>query len=71
MKNCILDQGGAYWEATALDMMMLGLVASKERTEYEWRELIEGTVREGGGWVAVEGEGDLGRWGGGRGGEFD
>lgn len=29
-------------------MMMLGLVASKERTEHEWRELIEATVRQDG-----------------------
>ncbi|RMY40164.1 hypothetical protein D0866_01444 [Hortaea werneckii] len=58
-ENCIPDQG-AHWEATALDMMMLGLVASKERTEHEWRELIEGTVREDGWRLKV-----VGIWGGG------
>ncbi|KAI7671193.1 Chitin synthase, partial [Hortaea werneckii] len=59
-ENCIPDQGGAHSEATALDMMMLGLVASKERTEYEWRELIEGTVRADGFGLKV-----VGIWGGG------
>ncbi|KAI7371858.1 hypothetical protein KC328_g17453, partial [Hortaea werneckii] len=58
-ENCIPDQG-AHWEATALDMMMLGLVASKERTEHEWRALIEGTVRGDGFRLKV-----LGIWGGG------
>ncbi|KAI7228161.1 hypothetical protein KC330_g8046 [Hortaea werneckii] len=58
-ENCIPDRG-AHWEATALDMMMLGLVASKERTEREWRELIEGTVR-GDGWRLKV----VGIWGGG------
>ncbi|RMZ02274.1 hypothetical protein D0860_07277 [Hortaea werneckii] len=46
-ENCI-PALGAHWEATALDMMMLGLVASKERTEHEWRELIGATVRQDG-----------------------
>lgn len=46
-ENCI-PALGAHWEATALDMMMLGLVASKERTELEWRELIGATVRQDG-----------------------
>ncbi|KAI7268671.1 hypothetical protein KC345_g7638 [Hortaea werneckii] len=46
-ENCI-PALGAHWEATALDMMMLGLVASKERTDHEWRELIEATVRQDG-----------------------
>ncbi|KAI7523948.1 hypothetical protein KC331_g18370, partial [Hortaea werneckii] len=58
-ENCIPDQG-AHWEATALDMMMLGLVASKERTEHEWRTLIEGTVRGDGFRLKV-----VGIWGGG------
>ncbi|KAI7307455.1 hypothetical protein KC340_g11387 [Hortaea werneckii] len=58
-ENCIPAQG-AHWEATALDMMMLGLVASKERTESEWRELIGATVRADGCRLEV-----VGIWGGG------
>ncbi|KAK5987850.1 O-methyltransferase mpaG' [Cladobotryum mycophilum] len=32
----------ARWEATCLDMMMLTLLSSEERTEGSWRNLIEG-----------------------------
>ena len=31
----------AHWEITALDMMMLTLLGSAERTESDWRRLIE------------------------------
>jgi hypothetical protein len=31
----------AHWEATALDMMMLALLASKERTAAQWKHLLE------------------------------
>lgn len=31
----------AHWEATALDMMMLTLLSSRERTTEQWRHLIE------------------------------
>ncbi|KAI9150538.1 O-methyltransferase mpaG [Paramyrothecium foliicola] len=31
----------AYWEATALDIMMMTLQSSEERTETSWRHLIE------------------------------
>jgi len=31
----------AHWEATALDMMMLALFASKERTAAQWKHLLE------------------------------
>jgi hypothetical protein len=30
----------AHWETTALDMMMLALFASKERTFRQWRHLL-------------------------------
>lgn len=32
----------ANWQTTGLDMMMLSLFASKERTEADWRRLLEG-----------------------------
>jgi hypothetical protein len=32
----------AQWEATALDIMMLTLLSSRERTEGDWRALLEG-----------------------------
>ncbi|OIW22623.1 S-adenosyl-L-methionine-dependent methyltransferase [Coniochaeta ligniaria NRRL 30616] len=32
----------ANWQTTGLDMMMLSLFASKERTEVDWRRLLEG-----------------------------
>lgn len=32
----------AQWEATALDIMMLTLLSSRERTEGDWRSLVEG-----------------------------
>jgi hypothetical protein len=31
----------AHWEATALDMMMMALFASKERTATQWKHLLE------------------------------
>ena len=31
----------AHWETTALDMMMLALFASKERTLRQWKHLLE------------------------------
>ncbi|KAK5175023.1 uncharacterized protein LTR77_000159 [Saxophila tyrrhenica] len=39
-ENCIPDVG-AHWESTALDMQMLSLVSARERTETQWRQLIE------------------------------
>lgn len=32
----------AHWETTALDMMMLALFASRERTRAQWTHLLEG-----------------------------
>ncbi|RMY95779.1 hypothetical protein D0864_05279 [Hortaea werneckii] len=37
----VIPDTGAHWEATALDMMMLTLLAAKERTATQWRHLIE------------------------------
>ena len=31
----------AQWEATALDIMMLTLLSSRERTEADWHHLVE------------------------------
>lgn len=31
----------AHWEATALDIMMMTLLASKERTRAQWKYLLE------------------------------
>jgi len=39
-ENVIPDRG-ADWQATALDMMMMTLFASKERTLSEWYQLLE------------------------------
>lgn len=40
-ENCIPDVG-ADWQNTGQDLMMLTLVASRERTEADWRSLLEG-----------------------------
>jgi len=37
----VIPNKGADWQATALDMMMMTLFASKERTLSEWRQLLE------------------------------
>lgn len=39
-ENVIPDRG-AYWETSALDMVMLTLFCSKERTEADWHDLLE------------------------------
>lgn len=38
----VIPPTDANWQATGLDMMMLSLFASKERTEADWRKLLEG-----------------------------
>lgn len=40
-ENCLPDVG-ADWQNTGQDLMMLTLVASRERTEADWRALLEG-----------------------------
>ncbi|KAK5164213.1 uncharacterized protein LTR77_009907 [Saxophila tyrrhenica] len=37
----VIPDTQAHWEATALDMMMLALLSSKERTAAQWTHLIE------------------------------
>lgn len=39
-ENVIADTG-AHWQATSLDFIMLGDLAGSERTETQWRTLIE------------------------------
>lgn len=39
-KNVILNED-AYWETSALDMVMLTLFCSRERTEADWYGLLE------------------------------
>ncbi len=38
----VLTATGASWEATALDILMLTLLSSKERSENDWFELLAG-----------------------------
>ncbi|KAI6282399.1 hypothetical protein MCOR27_003799 [Pyricularia oryzae] len=40
-ENVVPDRG-AWWETTALDFMMMTLFSAKERTEADWRALLEG-----------------------------
>jgi hypothetical protein len=37
----VIPKTGAYWETSALDMVMLTLFCSKERTETDWYHLLE------------------------------
>ncbi|KAK3291164.1 S-adenosyl-L-methionine-dependent methyltransferase [Chaetomium fimeti] len=37
----VIPGTGADWQATALDLMMLSLLSSRERTETDWRRLLE------------------------------
>jgi hypothetical protein len=37
----VIPETGAYWEATALDMVMLTLLSAHERTRAAWYNLIE------------------------------
>lgn len=37
----VLPMKNAYWEASALDMVMLTLFSSRERTEVDWHNLLE------------------------------
>ncbi|KAL0764402.1 hypothetical protein CaCOL14_013037 [Colletotrichum acutatum] len=37
----VIPSIGADWQATALDMMMMTLFSSRERTEEQWRKLLE------------------------------
>ena len=37
----VIPNTDAYWETTALDIVMMGLFASQERTEKQWRKLLD------------------------------
>jgi hypothetical protein len=37
----VIPETAAYWEATALDMVMLTLMSAQERTRTAWYNLIE------------------------------
>jgi len=37
----VIPDTGADWQATALDMMMITLFSSKERTLNDWHQLLE------------------------------
>jgi hypothetical protein len=38
----VIPGTGADWQATALDLMVLSLLSSRERTEADWRRLLKG-----------------------------
>ncbi|KAI4594340.1 hypothetical protein KJ359_008364 [Pestalotiopsis sp. 9143b] len=41
INDCIVADEGAAWQHVALDMFMMAQLSARERTEREWRELIE------------------------------
>ncbi|KAM0271257.1 hypothetical protein ACHAPA_002863 [Fusarium lateritium] len=41
--ECVIPRTGAYWEATAGDMLMMTQLSALERTEDNWYQLIEGS----------------------------
>lgn len=55
----VVPATGAHWETSALDILMMTLHSAKERTEAQWRHLLED----------VAGLRILGIWDGGRGNE--
>ncbi|KAK8004910.1 demethylsterigmatocystin 6-O-methyltransferase [Apiospora arundinis] len=38
----VIPRTDAYWETSALDLVMLSLLSAQERTERDWRDLLEG-----------------------------
>lgn len=38
----VVSSTGAHWQVTGLDVMIYALLGSKERSEAEWRGLLEG-----------------------------
>lgn len=38
----VLPRTRAYWETSALDLVMLSLLSARQRTERDWRGLLEG-----------------------------
>ncbi|KAJ3530134.1 hypothetical protein NM208_g9459 [Fusarium decemcellulare] len=41
--ECVIPKTGAYWEATAGDILMMTQLSAVERTEDHWHQLIEGS----------------------------
>ncbi|KPM45247.1 hypothetical protein AK830_g1290 [Neonectria ditissima] len=41
--ECVIPRTGAYWEATAGDILMMTQLSALERTEDHWYQLIEGS----------------------------
>lgn len=39
--ECVIPRTGAYWEATAGDLLMMYQLSALERTEDNWRHLLE------------------------------
>lgn len=37
----VIPDTGAHWQSTALDLIMMSMVSSKERKETEWRQVIQ------------------------------
>jgi len=38
----IIPRAGSHWEVTYMDVYMMALYGARERTEAEWRDLLEG-----------------------------
>ena len=56
--ECVVADQGASWQHTALDLYMMALFATQERTEREWRALLESAgLKVTGIWI--KGEGNL------------
>jgi hypothetical protein len=41
--ECVIPRTGAYWEATAGDILMMTQLSALERTKDHWYQLIEGS----------------------------
>ena len=41
--ECVIPPTGAHWEATAEDVLMMTQLSAGERTEGQWRNLVEGS----------------------------
>jgi len=49
INDCVVADKGAVWQHTSLDLYMMALTSSYERTESEWRKLIASAGLEVGG----------------------
>lgn len=41
--DVVIPDTGAYWEATAGDILMMTQLSAVERTEQQWHDLVEGS----------------------------